>query len=117
MAREQECKQMTLIEKLGSRHMGRPALGRRARTPAARPATAARQRAQAWTPYGIIAAGVSLAVIAAVKGIGTKLNTAFSSISTQFRLIVIGDTPRPIERLLTAVVLAPNEESQWITLA
>jgi hypothetical protein len=35
--------------------------------------------------YGIIAAGVSLAVIAAVKGIGTKLNTAFSSISTQFR--------------------------------
>jgi pilus assembly protein Flp/PilA len=33
--------------------------------------------------YGLIAAGVALAIIAAVKGIGTKLNTTFSSISSQ----------------------------------
>jgi pilus assembly protein Flp/PilA len=33
--------------------------------------------------YGLIAAGISLAIIAAVNGLGTKLNTKFSSISTQ----------------------------------
>jgi pilus assembly protein Flp/PilA len=35
--------------------------------------------------YGLIAAGIALAVISAVKGIGTKLNTTFSSISTQLK--------------------------------
>ncbi len=35
--------------------------------------------------YGLIAAGVALAVIAVVKNLGTKLNTTFSSISTQLK--------------------------------
>jgi pilus assembly protein Flp/PilA len=35
--------------------------------------------------YGLIAAGISVAIIAAVNGIGTKLNTTFSSISTQLK--------------------------------
>ncbi len=35
--------------------------------------------------YGLIAAGVSLAVIAVVNGLGTKLNTKFNSISTQLK--------------------------------
>jgi pilus assembly protein Flp/PilA len=35
--------------------------------------------------YGLIAAGISLAIIAAVKGIGTTLNTKFTSINTQLR--------------------------------
>jgi pilus assembly protein Flp/PilA len=35
--------------------------------------------------YGLIAAGISVAIIAVVNGLGTKLNTAFSSISTQLR--------------------------------
>ncbi len=35
--------------------------------------------------YGLIAAGISIAIISVVKGIGTKLNTTFSSISTQLR--------------------------------
>jgi pilus assembly protein Flp/PilA len=33
--------------------------------------------------YALIAAGIALVIIAAVKGIGTKLNTSFGSISTQ----------------------------------
>jgi pilus assembly protein Flp/PilA len=33
--------------------------------------------------YGLIAAGISIAIITAVKGVGTKLNTTFSSISSQ----------------------------------
>jgi pilus assembly protein Flp/PilA len=33
--------------------------------------------------YGLIAAGISVAIIAVVNTIGTKLNTNFSSISTQ----------------------------------
>jgi pilus assembly protein Flp/PilA len=33
--------------------------------------------------YGLIAAGISLVIIAVVNGIGTKLNTTFSSISTK----------------------------------
>jgi pilus assembly protein Flp/PilA len=32
--------------------------------------------------YGLIAAGVSVAIIATAKGLGTKLNTTFTSIST-----------------------------------
>jgi pilus assembly protein Flp/PilA len=35
--------------------------------------------------YGLIAAGISVAIIAVVNGLGTKLNNAFSSISTQLR--------------------------------
>ena len=33
--------------------------------------------------YGLIAAGIAIAIITAVKGVGTKLNTTFSSISSQ----------------------------------
>ena len=33
--------------------------------------------------YGLIAAGISLAIIAVVSNLGTKLKTTFSSISTQ----------------------------------
>jgi len=32
--------------------------------------------------YGLIAAGIAVAIITAVKGVGTKLHTTFSSIST-----------------------------------
>jgi pilus assembly protein Flp/PilA len=35
--------------------------------------------------YGLIAAGISIVIITAVKGIGTKLNTTFGSISTQLK--------------------------------
>jgi pilus assembly protein Flp/PilA len=35
--------------------------------------------------YGLIAAGISVAIIAVVNGLGSKLNTAFSSISTQLK--------------------------------
>jgi pilus assembly protein Flp/PilA len=35
--------------------------------------------------YGLIAAGISIAIIAAVKGLGTKLNTTFTSVSTALR--------------------------------
>jgi pilus assembly protein Flp/PilA len=35
--------------------------------------------------YGLIAAGISVAIIAVVNGLGTTLNTKFSSISTQLR--------------------------------
>jgi pilus assembly protein Flp/PilA len=35
--------------------------------------------------YGLIAAGISVAIIATVKGIGTKVNTTFSSISSQLK--------------------------------
>ena len=33
--------------------------------------------------YGLIAAGISVAIIAVVNGLGTSLNTKFNSISTQ----------------------------------
>lgn len=33
--------------------------------------------------YGLIAAGISVVIIAAVQGIGTKLNATFTSISSQ----------------------------------
>jgi pilus assembly protein Flp/PilA len=32
--------------------------------------------------YGLIAAGIALAIIAVVNGLGTKLNTKFTSINT-----------------------------------
>ena len=35
--------------------------------------------------YGLIAAGISVAIIAVVNGLGTRLNTTFSSITTQLR--------------------------------
>ena len=33
--------------------------------------------------YGLIAAGISIAIIAVVNGLGTTLNEKFTSISTQ----------------------------------
>ncbi len=35
--------------------------------------------------YGLIAAGISVAIIAVVNGLGTSLNTKFQSISTQLK--------------------------------
>jgi len=35
--------------------------------------------------YGLIAAGISVAIIAVVNGIGTTLNGKFSSINSQLR--------------------------------
>jgi pilus assembly protein Flp/PilA len=35
--------------------------------------------------YGLIAAGISIAIIAAVNSVGTQLNTTFSSVSTQLK--------------------------------
>jgi pilus assembly protein Flp/PilA len=35
--------------------------------------------------YGLIAAGISVAIIAVVKGLGTKLDSTFSSVSTQLK--------------------------------
>jgi pilus assembly protein Flp/PilA len=33
--------------------------------------------------YGLIAAGISVSIIAVVNGLGTRINTVFGSISTQ----------------------------------
>ena len=35
--------------------------------------------------YGLIAAGISLAIIAAVNGLGTTLNTQFTSINSSLK--------------------------------
>lgn len=35
--------------------------------------------------YALVAAGISIVIVAAVNGIGTKLNTTFSSVSTQLK--------------------------------
>jgi len=35
--------------------------------------------------YGLIAAGISVAIIVVVNGLGTKLNTTFESVSTQLK--------------------------------
>lgn len=35
--------------------------------------------------YGLIAAGISIAIIAVVNGLGSKLNDTFTSISTQLK--------------------------------
>ena len=35
--------------------------------------------------YGLIAAGISLAIITVVNGLGTNLNTKFTSISTSLK--------------------------------
>lgn len=35
--------------------------------------------------YGLIAAGISIAIIAVVNGLGSSLNTKFTDISTQLK--------------------------------
>lgn len=35
--------------------------------------------------YGLIATGIALAIIAAVKGVGTKLSGTFNSVSTSLK--------------------------------
>ena len=35
--------------------------------------------------YGLIAAGIALAIISAVNGLGTKLNTKFTAINTSLK--------------------------------
>jgi pilus assembly protein Flp/PilA len=35
--------------------------------------------------YGLIAAGISVAIIAVVQGMGSKLNTTFTSVSTALK--------------------------------
>jgi pilus assembly protein Flp/PilA len=35
--------------------------------------------------YGLIAAGISVAIIAAVQGLGSGLNTTFTSVSTALK--------------------------------
>jgi pilus assembly protein Flp/PilA len=35
--------------------------------------------------YGLIAAGISVAIIATVQGLGTNLNATFSSVSTALK--------------------------------
>jgi pilus assembly protein Flp/PilA len=35
--------------------------------------------------YGLIAAGISVAIIAVVQGIGSKLNTTFTSLQTTLK--------------------------------
>jgi pilus assembly protein Flp/PilA len=35
--------------------------------------------------YGLLAAGISLAIIAVVNGLGTKLNAKFTSINTSLQ--------------------------------
>jgi pilus assembly protein Flp/PilA len=35
--------------------------------------------------YGLIAAGISLAIIGVIDGLGTKLNTRFTSLNTSLK--------------------------------
>lgn len=35
--------------------------------------------------YGLIAAGIAVAIIAVVNGLGTSLNTKFDSVNTQLK--------------------------------
>jgi pilus assembly protein Flp/PilA len=35
--------------------------------------------------YGLIAAGISVAIIAVVNGLGTQLNATFTSVSSQLK--------------------------------
>ena len=35
--------------------------------------------------YGLIAAGISVAIIAVVQGLGTRLNTTFTSVQTALK--------------------------------
>jgi pilus assembly protein Flp/PilA len=43
------------------------------------------ERAATAIEYGLIAAGIALAIIAAVNGLGRKLNTKFSSINSSLK--------------------------------
>jgi pilus assembly protein Flp/PilA len=43
------------------------------------------ETAAAAIEYGLIAAGISVAIVAVVNGMGTKLKTTFSSISSQLK--------------------------------
>jgi pilus assembly protein Flp/PilA len=36
--------------------------------------------------YGLIAAGISIAIIAVVNGLGTKLNTTFQSVTDKMKV-------------------------------
>jgi pilus assembly protein Flp/PilA len=35
--------------------------------------------------YGLIAAGISIAIVAVVQGVGSKLNTTFTSVQTALK--------------------------------
>ena len=35
--------------------------------------------------YGLVAAGISVAIIAVMQGLGSRLNTTFSSVQSAFR--------------------------------
>jgi pilus assembly protein Flp/PilA len=35
--------------------------------------------------YGLVAAGISVAIIAVMQGLGSKLNTTFTSVQSAFR--------------------------------
>jgi pilus assembly protein Flp/PilA len=35
--------------------------------------------------YGLVAAGISVAIIAVVQGLGSKLNTTFASVQSAFK--------------------------------
>jgi pilus assembly protein Flp/PilA len=43
------------------------------------------ETAAAAVEYGLLAAGISLVIIAVVNGIGSKLNTKFSSINSSLK--------------------------------
>ena len=42
-------------------------------------------RAATAIEYGLIAAGIAVAIIAVVQGLGTQLNTTFSSVSSALK--------------------------------
>jgi pilus assembly protein Flp/PilA len=42
-------------------------------------------RAATAIEYGLIAAGIAAVIIGAVNGLGTNLNTTFTSVSTQLK--------------------------------
>jgi pilus assembly protein Flp/PilA len=46
---------------------------------------AAAERGATAIEYGLLAAGISVAIIATVFGLGTNLNSTFSSVSTQLQ--------------------------------
>ena len=43
------------------------------------------ERAATAMEYGLIAAGIALAIIAVINGLGAKLNTRFSSINSSLK--------------------------------
>jgi pilus assembly protein Flp/PilA len=46
---------------------------------------AANERGATAIEYGLIAAGISVAIIAVVQGLGTNLNTTFTSVQTALK--------------------------------